>query len=282
MRLHLHDKSQAEGRAEGTVGSKRRIRAFVDAYDIDMGDFEPSDMDQYQTFEAFFARRHRAGSRPIAEQSSGGRAVVVADSRLVVYGSLAEAKAVWIKGHDFSIASLVMDVALGDRFACAAVASFRLSPQDCHRYHSPVRGRVRLFRSLPGDYSQVDLAALQSEVDVLTRNRRELVLIDTEDFGDVLFVAIGATNVGSVQIHEPWRRPGGWIDKGEELGLFQFGASSSIMLAFEPGRITFDDDLLDLSKQKIQTFVEAGMSLGDATAPGEEQVSLEQDICERE
>lgn len=56
----------------------------------------------------------------------------------------------------------------------------------------------KLFRSIPGDYYQVDPVALQSDVDILTRNRREFLVIETEEFGDVLFVAIGATYVGSV------------------------------------------------------------------------------------
>jgi phosphatidylserine decarboxylase precursor len=92
-----------------------------------------------------------------------------------------------------------MDVQLGSLFDRATVASFRLSPQDYHRYHSPVTGKIKLFRSVPGDYYQVDPVALRSKVDILTRNRREYVVIETEAFGDVLFVAIGATQVGSVK-----------------------------------------------------------------------------------
>jgi phosphatidylserine decarboxylase len=55
-----------------------------------------------------------------------------------------------------------------------------------------------MFRSVPGDYYEVDPKALHSDVDILTRNKRQFLLIDTEHFGYVLFVAIGATDVGSV------------------------------------------------------------------------------------
>lgn len=72
----------------------------------------------------------------------------------------------------------------------------RLSPQDYHRYHSPVSGKIKLFRSIPAHYYEVNPVALQSDVDILTRNRREFLVIDTEEFGDVLFVAIGATGCG--------------------------------------------------------------------------------------
>lgn len=79
------------------------------------------------------------------------------------------------------------------------MASFRLSPQDYHRYHSPVEGKVKWYKQIPGDYFQVDPVALQSSVNILTENARCCVCIETEDFGLVLFVAIGATDVGTVE-----------------------------------------------------------------------------------
>ena len=54
------------------------------------------------------------------------------------------------------------------------------------------------------------------------------------------------------------------IRKGEEIGLFQFGGSS-IIVAFEEGRILFDEDLLSVSRRQIMMDVEVGMSLGSST-----------------
>ncbi|KAL2131167.1 hypothetical protein VTI74DRAFT_5454 [Chaetomium olivicolor] len=266
MRLYLHEASVDQGKKEGTAESKKQIRQFIDMYHINMEDFEPSDPDKYPNFEAFFTRKHRPGSRPIHEPSNAASAVCVADSRVVAYESVAETTKLWIKGSDFSITNLVMDTDLGLCFDEGAVASFRLSPQDYHRYHSPVTGKIKQFRSVPGDYYQVDAIALQSKVDILTRNRRQYVVIETEEFGDVLFVAIGATDVGSVEIHEPFRKQGAEVKKGEELGIFQFGGSS-IIVAFEKGRVEFDRDLIEMSKQRIQVAVEVGMSLGKAVKP---------------
>jgi len=116
---------------------------------------------------------------------------------------------------------------------------------------------------MPGDYYQVDPLALRSSVNVLTLNARDYVVIDSEEFGEVLFVAIGATDVGSVRIHDKWQKPGSKIRKGDELGIFQFG-ESSIIVAFQQGRIKFDEDLLKLSAHRVQVAVEVGMSLGVA------------------
>lgn len=54
------------------------------------------------------------------------------------------------------------------------------------------------------------------------------------------------------------------VKKGDEIGLFQFGGSS-ILVAFEQGRIQFDDDLESLGAQEIMVDVEVGMSMGKAT-----------------
>lgn len=65
-------------------------------------------------------------------------------------------------------------------------------------------------------------------------------------------------------IHDRFYKGGTPVKKGEELGYFQFGGSSSIA-AFKEGCITFDEHLLDYSRRQIQVAVEVGMSLGRAT-----------------
>ena len=73
-----------------------------------------------------------------------------------------------------------------------------------------------------------------------------------------------AKEITYCRINEKWQKSGARIEKGEEIGNFQYGGSS-IIVAFEKGRIRFDDDLLSLSKQAVMVDVEVGMSLGVAT-----------------
>lgn len=164
-----------------------------------MEDFEPSDISAYDTFKDFFVRRHAPGSRPIFAENDPTKAVVVADSRVVVYPSVSQTKALWIKGKNFTIENLILDAGHAKAWSNGAVASFRLSPQDYHRYHSPCTGKVIWFKQISGDYYQVDPLCLTSKVDILTRNARCCLEIETQEFGNVLFVAIGATNVGTVE-----------------------------------------------------------------------------------
>ncbi|KIX96318.1 uncharacterized protein Z520_08096 [Fonsecaea multimorphosa CBS 102226] len=268
LRLWIHEKTIKAGKEEGTPASARQIKAFVDFYHINMEDFTPSDIHEYRTFEDFFIRQHKPGSRPIFEPDDPTRAVVVADCRLVVYPSVAQTKKLWIKGKNFTVGNLIRDDEAAKVWHNGAIASFRLSPQDYHRYHSPVNGTIEWFKQIPGNYYQVDPMCLQSDIDILTTNARCAVCINSQEFGKVLFVAIGATDVGTVEINPKCQRPGSEIRKGDEVGLFQYGGSS-IIVAFEQGRIQFDEDLLSVSRHLVMMDVEVGMSLGRATQPSE-------------
>jgi len=73
--------------------------------------------------------------------------------------------------------------------------------------------------------------------------------------------------VGTVEIHEHIRKGNVRIEKGEEIRLFQFGGSS-IIVAFKPGRIAFDEDLLSVSHRQAMMDVEVAMSLGKARRNG--------------
>jgi phosphatidylserine decarboxylase len=118
---------------------------------------------------------------------------------MVAYERVELARQLWIKGNSFSISQLLQSQDLAIPFQNGAVASFRLSPQDYHRYHSPVQGKVKWWKSIPGDYYLVDPWCVRSKVNVLGMNDRSAVCLETKEFGDVLFVAIGASEVGTVK-----------------------------------------------------------------------------------
>lgn len=145
-----------------------------------------------------------------------------------------------------------------------AVSCFRLSPQDYHRYHSPVSGVITWFKQIGGEYYGVDPLAVCSSLDVLAKNDRTCIEITTREFGRVLFVAIGAEDVGKIKINDKFQKQGSHVKKGDELGLFEFGGSS-IVVAFEPGKIKWDKDLVLWSNRRIMVDIEVGMSIGRAT-----------------
>ncbi|KZT61988.1 putative phosphatidylserine decarboxylase [Calocera cornea HHB12733] len=267
FRWWLHRQNDMAYKKEAKPESKKQIRPFIEAYKINMADFEPSDPDAYTTFYDFFIRKHTPSSRPLHAPDDPTAAVCAADCRLVVYETVAESHKIWIKGNHFSIAALILDKVAAKPWDNGAIASFRLNPQDYHRYHSPVAGTVKWWKELDGQYYSVDPLAITSSVDILTANARCAFCLASPEFGDVLFVAIGADEVGTVKLAEKAMTPGAPIAKGEEVGCFEFGGSS-VVVAFEPGRIVFDQDLVEWSKKAVEVDVEVLSSLGRASAPG--------------
>ena len=87
-----------------------------------------------------------------------------------------------------------------------------------------------------------------------------LTRIESPEFGAVVMLEVGATNVGSIKqtFVEDRVQP-----KGEEKGLFKFGGSCVITL-FQPGRIKFDHDLIAQSAQYVETYARMGDRLGIA------------------
>jgi phosphatidylserine decarboxylase len=113
--------------------------------------------------------------------------------------------------------------------------------QDYHRFHFPVSGVLASVREVPGKLMTVNPIAVNSSYpNVFTENKRSVAIIETEEFGDVAFVAIGATMVGSIV----FTAETGWsYRKGEEMGYFQFGGST-VVAVFQEGTVAFDEDLL--------------------------------------
>jgi phosphatidylserine decarboxylase len=92
---------------------------------------------------------------------------------------------------------------------------------------------------------------------ILWENRRERTLVDSPEFGKVLFFEIGATCVGHIgQTYQPGR-----VEKGSEKGFFAFGGSCVATL-FEKGAISFDPDLLEHSASGTEVYAQMGERCG--------------------
>lgn len=160
----------------------------------------------------------------------------------------------WIKGREFSVRRLLGDAYpedVGRYENGGALGIFRLAPQDYHRFHIPVDGVLGRPKPIAGEYYTVNPMAIRSALDVYGENVRVVVPIDSEQFGRVMVVCVGAMMVGSTVIT---RSEGERVKRAEELGYFKFGGSTLVVL-FEPGRMVFDDDLVDNSNGALETLV---------------------------
>ncbi|KAI7845326.1 hypothetical protein COHA_001168 [Chlorella ohadii] len=158
---------------------------------------------------------------------------------------------------------------LAEQFRGGSMAIFRLAPQDYHRFHLPVSCRVLSITDVPGELMTVNPLAVNSPfANVFTRNKRSVLLLDAPGYGQVAYVAIGATVVGSIR----WTvEVGQELGKGDECGFFAFGGSTIVVL-FQQGAVVWDADLLQNSLSSLETRVLMGERLGvcgNAASSGE-------------
>jgi phosphatidylserine decarboxylase len=137
----------------------------------------------------------------------------------------------------------------------------------CCRFHVPVAGRLVSSTSLSGGLQSVNADGMRSNNDAIY-NQRQVLTFETDaangggGFGRVAVVPIGATCVGSIKVTPP---VGALLQKGDELGMFQFGGST-VVVVFEAGRVVFDEDLLLHSTRGVESMVLMGQSIGQYTS----------------
>jgi len=241
----------------GGGNSARLILPFISNYAIDVDEFAKSAFD-YKTFNEFFYRALKPSARPVAP---GDRvAVFPADGRHLGFPDIQAAAGFYVKGSTFSFAELLGDAQVAATFAGGAMLISRLCPVDYHRFHFPVSGVPGDSRLINGWLYSVSPVALRRRLRYLVENKREVTLIETNEFGTVGVIEVGATNVGTIRQSFV---PGRAVRKGDEKGLFAFGGSCVITI-FQKNRIRFDDDLVTNSAQQLELYAKMGDRLGVA------------------
>ncbi len=252
--------SKVYGRYQSSGLSRRGIPSVVASLSIDMGDYvEPEG--GFRHFNDFFTRRLRPGARPLDERDD--RLVSPADGRLFAYTHVRGDTLVPAKGRHLSLEALLASPREAERFQDGVVLIVRLCPSDYHRFHFPCDGTASRPRAVAGPLESVNPGALAKGRAILDRNQRDVTYLDTERFGRVAYLEIGAMCVGSI-VHT--FAPGA-VKKGAEKGLFQFGGST-VILVFERGRVVVDDDIVANTRRGLETLVRMGEGVATAARPG--------------
>lgn len=236
------------GSVQDTRWSARKIAPFVAQFGIPMEQYEPQ---QFTSFNDFFIRRFRAGARPFTTAPT--EMAAFAEARYFAIPRLDAAQRYAVKGIALSPAELLGDPALAAPFAHGPAFIARLCPVDYHRFHFPDGGRVLAHARRAGPLHSVNPLALQFKPDILITNERQVTILDTDHFGKLAYVEVGATMVGKiVQTHT-----GARFERGEEKGYFLFGGSTVVVVGQE-GAWSPDPDLLEQSAQGRETLVRLG------------------------
>ncbi|THY12220.1 hypothetical protein D6C77_07691 [Aureobasidium pullulans] len=259
IRKLLRSLSFKQGRKYDDPASASQIPGFINFHQLDMSEVLLQTSD-FKSFNEFFYRKLKPDARPCSAADRPEIVVSPADCRSVVFNQITEAQRIWVKGREFSVERLLGNAYPEDakRYVGGAMGIFRLAPQDYHRFHIPVDGTMLEPKLIDGEYYTVNPMAIRSALDVYGENVRVVVPIDSPKHGRVMVICVGAMMVGSTVIT---RKTGEQVKRAEELGYFKFGGST-LLLLFEPGKMMFDDDLVDNSNGALETLVRVGMSIG--------------------
>ncbi|CAO3646549.1 unnamed protein product [Mucor hiemalis] len=239
--------------------SVNQIPSFVQHYDIVMDNYVISEVSEYKNFNEFFTRAILPEKRPIAQVEDDNILVSAADSRLNVFTSVDAATQFWIKGKNFTLANLLQNQELAEELEGGSIAIFRLAPQDYHRFHIPAKGTIQDINPISGTYYTVNPCVVNEDLNVFTDNHRSITTVKSHHGFNYAVVSIGALLVGSIVMTNAELDKE--LEKGEEMGFFQYGGST-VIAVFPKDTVQWDDDLKANSEKSVETLVKMGERIG--------------------
>ena len=240
--------------------SKRKIAPFVKSFDISMNDFLPEEgrtvEDPYSSFNKFFIRRFKEGMRSFDQALNEMPAF--SEARYFGYSSINEDQKIPVKGKFLSPAGLLANKKWEETFSDGPLLLARLCPVDYHRFHYPDKGKVIDHYQLHGKLHSVSPIALRSKEDILISNERQVTILETENFGKIAYIEVGAMCVGKIVQSSSLES----FERGEEKGYFLFGGSTVIIVG-EKGKWIPSQDILEHTSNGVESYIQLGNTVAN-------------------
>jgi phosphatidylserine decarboxylase len=247
--------------------SRRKIRPFVEMMGVDTGEMK-GPLDMYGTFNEFFIREIDLAARPIRREAQ--ICIAPVDGKVLAYSRIGTSATFRVKRSEFNLETFLRDRALAGEYNGGSLAISRLSLRDYHHFHFPDSGVPGEAVGIPGALHAGGPYALRTLVPFYAENHRVLTPFESDHFGRMLIVEIGALTVGSIrQVYQAGAR----ITKGDRKGFFELGGSTVVLL-FKPGVIRFDEDILANTESDVETYVRMGDSIGGQDGLGDAPADL--------
>jgi phosphatidylserine decarboxylase len=180
-----------------SVGFKNAlIRLFVRGFQPEMSDAVETEPTAYASFNEFFTRALRAGTRPVDPDSAA--IVSPVDGTVSEAGTLTADRLLQAKGHEYSLRALLAGNSAWERtFAGGSFATIYLAPYNYHRIHMPLPGALRESFYVPGRLFSVNRTTAQLVPGLFSRNERVFCGFDAGGMPWAI-ILVGALNVGSM------------------------------------------------------------------------------------
>ena len=235
--------------------SKRRVKTFARKMGLN-SDESILPLEHFATFNDFFIRQIDPKKRPIC--SDPGVCIAPVDGKVLAYPIVEPDGTFRIKRSRFNLREFLRDDSLAEKFTGGSMIISRLCLADYHHFHFPDSGIPGNAKSIQGKYYAGGPYALRWLVPFYSENHRMVTLFDSDHFGQMAIVEVGAFTVGSIQQRF---QPGLHVAKAAHKGFFELGGSTVILL-FQKKTIELDKDLCENTRNEVETYVRLGDSIG--------------------
>jgi phosphatidylserine decarboxylase len=210
-------------------------------------------LEGFKSFNEFFRRDLKPGSRPIDDVTDNAVLVSPADGVInMIANELQLDSEIPTKGRmTMSLNELLNDSEYAEKFIGGSAMAIFLMPDNYHHYHAPISGSIvesnedvgdRLF-GMPDILDMINKGNVgyNKDYSVFENFRHGYFIIKTETFGYVAMIPIGLQTVGSVVFEEEYKNVKDSnpikIYKGIKLGHFEYGGST-VLLIFEKNKLS--------------------------------------------
>ncbi|MEW6990657.1 archaetidylserine decarboxylase [Colwelliaceae bacterium 6441] len=240
--------------AEAGWLTTKAIKAFMNAYSINMAEAKLKNAEDFKSFNDFFTRELEEGARTIDNNEHA--LCYPVDGAISQQGDIVDGQLIQAKGFNYSLTSLLGgDEKTAAAFQGGKFSCIYLAPKDYHRIHMPMAATLREMIYVPGELFSVNPLTANNVPDLFARNERVVAIFDTKH-GQLAMVLVGATIVASIEttwagtITPPagkdifrWTYPADGVDaicfnKGDEMGRFKLG--STVVSTFAPNMVNFN------------------------------------------
>lgn len=161
----------------------------------------------------------------------------------------------YIKGKNFRLSKLIDEKKIQTKYS---VVISRLAINDYHHLHMPEDGKLIEIKEFNGNYISVDKEYLQSELNVLTDNKRVVLKFKRDDGSKFFLVMVGSILISSIVYKLELNKK--YYTK-ERIAYFQYGGSCVVYVSDR--NIYFDDDILYFSNEGIESYIKVGDEIGN-------------------
>lgn len=250
--------SQLYGSYQDWSISKNKVPPFVEKFNIDLSIYQAGSIasekkeNSYKNFNEFFIREFEANQRRFITDKN--KMPAFCEARYFGHQQITNDVKIPVKGKLLNAKDLLGGSKWSQTFEGGPLMVARLCPVDYHRYHYPLSGETLDSFQIKGQYHSVNPLALKSKPDIFIINERRASILETENFGKLAYIEVGAAMVGKIIQRHDEATP---HSKGDEKGYFLFGGSTVILLG-EKGKWSPSEDILRNTQDGVETYLHLG------------------------